>query len=107
MGQTVCGICHLSLDLQKEIHDLFTVTFGYSLAMDMCVRMHILFTLSAIVVKNKTKTKLSRYLTIMTQNKEFICSFICDHVLCFPICSTYITLELKHFIQDIGKSVFP
>lgn len=55
MRQTVCAICHLSLDLQKEIHDLFTVTFGYSLAIGMCVYAYIIYFICNCGEKKQTK----------------------------------------------------
>lgn len=65
----------LSLVLQKEIHDLFTVTLGNSWAIGMCVRLHILFIQSISITKSADvklwkKKQSIRHLTRITQNGE-------------------------------------
>lgn len=70
----------LSLVLQKEIHDLFTVTFHNSWAIGMCVHRHRLFISSISTTKPADlqlwrKKQSIRHKTMKTQNGE-LCLFV-------------------------------
>lgn len=102
------SLLDLSLVLQEEIHDLFTVTLGNSWAICMCVHMHILFIFiyQSADVKLCRKKQSIRQQTIMTQNGE-LCLFLI--IFCaFPqnnVRSTNVySKPFKYFIQDPRKS---
>lgn len=108
----------LSLVLQKEIHDLFTVTFGNSWAIGMCARMNILFisflstTKSAILLQSTIVGKKQSVwaLTIMTLNVDKLCLFVTLFIIMFctyqPIPLTLLQNYLNILSRTWGNEMF-